>query len=253
MTQKVMWHSIFPQTLEPPEPGEVHLWSMSNSELSVVAPEPNDILSLAEIERRDAFVIRDDGLKFARSRSFLKHLLAAYLDAGPRGIGFSHLPEGKPALMQSDLAQSDLVFDLKFNTSRTKDRLAIGISNARDIGIDIEQRAASRDVLSIARRFFSPGECATLETLGGDQRQQAFIRCWTRKEALMKADGRGMKLVPDIRPGLMPLTREFEIYLLEGVEYAFTDLDLDQNCCATVALIGASIEVRKMTNPTFTT
>ena len=46
----------------------------------------------------------------------------------------------------------------------------------------------------IAAQFFSQQEAVTLNTLPENVRQKAFFNLWTRKEALMKADGTGLTL-----------------------------------------------------------
>ena len=46
----------------------------------------------------------------------------------------------------------------------------------------------------MAERFFSAYECHVLEHLSGDELHAAFFRCWTRKEAYIKAKGEGLSL-----------------------------------------------------------
>ena len=55
------------------------------------------------------------------------------------------------------------------------------------IGVDVEQFRGRRDVRALADRFFHPDEAAAI----GDDRA-AFFRCWTRKEAVVKALGLGL-------------------------------------------------------------
>ena len=61
-------------------------------------------------------------------------------------------------------------------------------------GIDLEhrQRRGARDVLALAQRFFAPQEVQTLCALPAADRALAFLRLWTLKEALLKAEGRGL-------------------------------------------------------------
>ena len=64
----------------------------------------------------------------------------------------------------------------------------------REIGVDVEQIRSDFDIEPIARRFFSVLEQQQLAALPEDSRVEAFFRCWTRKEAYIKAVGDGLSL-----------------------------------------------------------
>jgi 4'-phosphopantetheinyl transferase len=60
------------------------------------------------------------------------------------------------------------------------------------VGVDVERIRADIGLEEIVRRFFSPLEAQALCALPAEERAQAFFRCWTRKEALLKAWGEGL-------------------------------------------------------------
>ena len=64
----------------------------------------------------------------------------------------------------------------------------------REVGVDVEKVRRQNDVEKIAERFFSLHERRELERVSGDDLHQAFFRCWTRKEAYIKAKGEGLSL-----------------------------------------------------------
>jgi len=81
---------------------------------------------------------------------------------------------------------------LHFNLSHSGGALALAVSRSQSLGIDLEHRRRPRRVVELARRFFAPHEAEVLETLPEPERQDAFLRLWTRKEALVKAEGSGI-------------------------------------------------------------
>ena len=63
-----------------------------------------------------------------------------------------------------------------------------------ELGVDVEQLRPLDDSTSVAARFFSSAELSELLSLKPDERGLAFFRCWTRKEAYIKATGDGLSL-----------------------------------------------------------
>jgi 4'-phosphopantetheinyl transferase len=76
-----------------------------------------------------------------------------------------------------------------------------------ELGIDIEEIKRIADQENIVRRFFSREECEEWLELDASQRDGGFFRCWTRKEAYIKAVGGGLSIPLDgfrvsLRPGV---------------------------------------------------
>jgi 4'-phosphopantetheinyl transferase len=68
----------------------------------------------------------------------------------------------------------------------------VALTLHREVGIDVEQMRPTIDAASIVDRYFSAGERATWHSLPEHARLAAFFRCWTRKEAYLKARGIGL-------------------------------------------------------------
>jgi 4'-phosphopantetheinyl transferase len=86
---------------------------------------------------------------------------------------------------------------VRFNASHSGGLALFAITLDREIGVDIEHVRPMRDLEGIAARFFSTRETADLMSLPEDQREEGFFRCWTRKEAYIKAIGDGLSVPLD--------------------------------------------------------
>jgi 4'-phosphopantetheinyl transferase len=71
--------------------------------------------------------------------------------------------------------------------------VVIGISERR-IGVDVEEIRPIDDLPTIAETYFTRAECSFLFQHPPADRMQAFFRCWTRKEACIKAVGKGLSI-----------------------------------------------------------
>ncbi len=115
-------------------------------------------------------------------------ILARYVDRPPGALRFDYGAHGKPALPGSPV---------RFNLSHAGGIALCAVALDRDVGVDVEQVRALPDLARIARRFFSPSEADALAGLPRAEREAAFFTCWTRKEAYIKALGRGMAVPLD--------------------------------------------------------
>lgn len=80
--------------------------------------------------------------------------------------------------------------DIKFSISHSGDYVCVAVARGIEIGVDIQKFQENRDRL--AKRFYAEGELKKLEGLNEEEKRQEFFRIWTRKEALLKADGCGI-------------------------------------------------------------
>ncbi len=152
-------------------------------------------LSNAELLRAAAFRFAEHRRRFVVCRGMLRRLLAERLGVPPDAIEFSYGPWGKPAVRTKGDAET-----AHFNVSRSGSSAVIALGCDRAVGVDVERTALLRDVEAIARRYFSDDERARIVAVPPDERARAFARCWTRREAVLKADGIGLSGL-DMAPG----------------------------------------------------
>lgn len=168
------------------QPGEVHVWR-----LVLDAPvEPYlELLQPDELARANRFYFEKDRKHFTVARGFLRLLLGRYLQTDPALLMFSYGAYGKPSLESEQT--------LRFNMSHSHGMALYALTEAREIGVDIERIRADFTSDDIARRFFSPFEVERLCGLPSADRVEGFFKCWTRKEAYIKATGRGLSQALD--------------------------------------------------------
>jgi 4'-phosphopantetheinyl transferase len=145
------------------------------------------LLSNDERQRAEQFQFPVHRDRFVIARASLRRILASYLQIQPAHLTFRYSEYGKPSLVTPQT-------DIRFNASRSDERALIACSQGREIGVDNERIRRDLDVEDLAQRFFSVEENEWLRTVTPDLRHLAFLRCWTCKEAFVKAVGTGLSL-----------------------------------------------------------
>ena len=188
---------------------QVHLWRVS----LLHPPLPVDmlwgVLNEEELARAGRYRFERDRRRFVAARGLLRVILARYAGISPAAIRFEYSDYGKPSLPDRPA--------LAFNSTDSGDLMALGVAENRLLGVDIEQVRDDFGGLEIAERFFSSAEVAVLRALPAHEQSRAFFRCWTRKEAFIKAIGEGLSyplhqfdvtLGPDETPRLLRVAGE---------------------------------------------
>jgi 4'-phosphopantetheinyl transferase len=177
----------FPPASIPPLGGNVHVWRM---ERDVAAFDPSvwqNRLSLAEQARAAKFRFDRDRRRFIVAHAALRHILARYVKDDAAQLHFIDGPSGKPKLA-APLAASGV----EFNLSHSHERALLAVSQGAEIGVDIEFVRADFDFHEVANQFFTEREVAALRALPPALQRHAFYKCWTSKEAFLKAKGTGL-------------------------------------------------------------
>lgn len=148
------------------------------------------VLDRREQERASRFRFERDARRFLASHAALRTILAQQTGRPARSLQFREGPFGKPHLEGTG--------QLHFNMSHSGGWALIGVSPAVPIGVDIELMNPMNDLDALAKRNFSQGEYAEFVDIEPDRKLQAFLRCWTRKEACLKALGSGLSIEPHL-------------------------------------------------------
>lgn len=196
-----MWHPPLASSL----PSIEQRWQLSDGSRScgALVMFPLDVpdtdrerfqgqLSDEERSRAARFLHAVHGQRFVVAHGRLRQLLAAQLGVAPQALAFQTGPHGKP-----ELAGASANPGLQFNLSHSDGLGLVGWSWGRQIGVDVEVWRPMRDEAALVKRFFSAAEVAAWESVSASQRQEAFFNLWTRKEAYIKALGKGLSLPLD--------------------------------------------------------
>lgn len=169
--------------------GEVHVWRARLDEpAELTAALQEDFLRLLDEDERmraSRFHFEKHRRRFVLARGFLRVLLARYLETKPEEVSFSYGPYGKPALGGTPAR-------LRFNASHSHELALYAFVQDHEIGVDVEYIKKDLKTEEIALHFFSAAEIESLASLPDAEKAVAFFRCWTRKEAYIKAIGSGL-------------------------------------------------------------
>jgi len=185
-----------------------------------------------------AYVVTPDaeplGVRRRFGRSLMRRLLDARFGAGAARVEITE--SGQPVVVGAPRP----VFVSLTHTDRL---VAAAFATAR-VGIDAEPVDRTPSHPALRSRMCSASELSWLDELPEDQRDQGFLRLWTRKESYGKAIGVGLRFEwrsTSFNP---------DDARLAGVpgEWHASDVDLGADVVATVVVEGAAqaIEVVKV-------
>jgi 4'-phosphopantetheinyl transferase len=177
-------------------PDEVRVWVVEldaglqgKSDVDAVEPGPElAVLSDDERARAARFVRARERRRFARCRAALREILGNLLGEPAGSLRFRAAAVGKPELDRG----SDVVAPLRFNLSHSADLAVIAVCRGREVGVDLEHLRTITEAERIVASFFTTAEQDAFAAIAGPDRDAAFLRGWTRKEAVLKGFGVGI-------------------------------------------------------------
>jgi len=173
-----------PPDLGLPASGEAHVWCVALDRPPAEAARLAVHLAPDEAARAARFRFSRHRRRYTVARGVLRELVAGYLGIQPGEVAFRYGARGKPHLAGGG--------DLELNLSHSSELAVVGFARGAGLGIDVERLRSMPRGLDIAERFFSAAERRALAALPEERRESSFFRCWTRKEAYLKAVGDGI-------------------------------------------------------------
>jgi 4'-phosphopantetheinyl transferase len=164
---------------------EVHVWMVHTRHIDRAEEELAALLCADERERAARFKFDKDRRLYTAAHAGLRSLLANYLRVAHDEIHFDAGAQGKPLLAQP-------ASRLQFNLSHSHELALVAVAQGRAVGVDVEFVKRDFAFDEVARRFFTAREVAALFQLPQALQRQAFFKCWTSKEAFLKAKATGL-------------------------------------------------------------
>jgi 4'-phosphopantetheinyl transferase len=204
--------SLIASPLQIPRTGEVHVWLATLDLPTHVRCAFEAWLSEDERSKAASFRSAEGRHRYIAARGLLRKLLSCYAGIEPRQLRLVIAAGGKPRIEEG--AEGE---DLYFNLAHSNSVAVYAVTCGQRIGIDIERVQADFNWQDIAKQFFSSNEATMLLSLPSSLQSEAFFRCWTRKEAYLKARGNGLTLA----------LNTFEVIAGQGQQSGFVRNQLD--------------------------
>jgi 4'-phosphopantetheinyl transferase len=221
--------------------GTAHVWWARRQDAS---PRLAGLLDETEQRRWAAYRREEDRDRFVVGCALAKTALAGYVGQRPADVRFDRTcrscgePHGKPSARGSDLQHS---------VTHSGDLVAVAVARA-PVGVDVEQLDGRAHPLGgedgpqgLARLVLADAERAALAAVCPADQTRAFLVAWTRKEAVTKATGDGLRVsfsevIVTGAPGTPRLVAWPYPQSPESV--SLLDLETDTGYVAALAVIG---------------
>ncbi len=168
------------------ETGDVHIWCVDverNGSLD------DRCLDRQEREQVDRFHFARHANAYRCAHVMRRSVLGGYRGVQPDELRYETGIHGRPQLS----AYEGTVSEIRFNATSSLPVSLLAVTVNCQVGIDVERLRPMPDAAQIAETQFHPDEAEIITGLGSAaDRHDAFFRCWTRKEAVVKALGTGL-------------------------------------------------------------
>ncbi len=232
-----------PRSSPPLAAGLCHVWWASPA-----AGRSNllRLLDAGERERWSWFRRDEDRARYLVAHALKRIVLSAHAGVPAGALAFAVVcrhcggAHGKPRLSEGADA-------IEFSLSHSGERVVLAVARGVPLGIDVERLAPERDRASLAPMVLSAAEQSVMATMPVAKHNEALLRYWTRKEALLKATGDGLAVppasltvsAPDAAPALLSWAAKPAL----STPAFLVDLNAGPGHLASLATLGTLLEV----------
>ena len=198
----------------------ITIWRVSLRAAEALPPARARCLDAHEVLRAQRFADAAQGARWQVVHVALREILGASLGVAPEAVSFQHHADGRTTIANERAP--------RFSLSHTTDLALIAVGAGEALGVDLEQRRPVPGLTDVLRDVFTPSERQVIAALPAGEAQLGFLRGWTRKEAVVKALGRGIEsmgkveVTLDAAPRLLSLDVEGE----QPQQWSLADLNL---------------------------
>lgn len=213
----------------------VDIWYLRNSQPNEVTSILLSYLTDEEKEHASSYFTQELTNSYICSRGGLRFLLSQYINTPLNKVVLKYTEHKKPFIENSEI---------KFNVSHSGEYVIYAvIKNANAlIGIDIEQLKKLDDLDEIAKHHFTDAEYKSIQDQARpEDKLISFYRCWTRKEAAIKAIGTGLYFPLDnievtCSPCVLPEILKFVGFADPEKTWCLKEIIIDHNYIASLAI-----------------
>ncbi len=185
-TRHCIWSDC---SVQPLDGTALHVWTWNLDADQECLSQYEDLLSSEEWRRVRRYASHLLARRFIVRRGMLRCILGQYLDQPPKEVRIVYNPHGKPLLAP------EISTDLHFSLSDSGGLAALGVGIGGPLGIDIERLRPVSLAGGRESHHLPPREAERFERVADPERTPEFLKAWTRREAIAKAEGVGLQLL----------------------------------------------------------
>lgn len=213
----------------------IELYTIALNPGQLGSPSHWDWLSAAEQARARQFRLPQLTQRYLVSHAALRLVLGRLTGRHPAEIDYRTNEWGRPKIEDGP----------HFSLAHSDEFAAIAVSRSAPVGVDVEDMSSKIDADTL-RSVMSTEELLNLDS--NEPENDALLRLWTRKEAVLKAFGRGLSYDPrqltvGFEPARFDIGRHVALRNVnEILDFTLIDINLSARVIAAVALSGRSTD-----------